>query len=120
MKTNTRFSIGKQALASLACAMLSTPLVATAVLATILGVATTTVQAACYDDIQSLPCWGPDKKCNIKFRNHTGRASGSGGSEYNQKSQAKTVKAWAATADGKYSNITIPTIWSRVARIPNP
>ncbi|MCP4937056.1 MAG: hypothetical protein GY927_23320, partial [bacterium] len=45
-------------------------------------------------------CWGADKKCNIKFRNHTGRASGSGGSEYNQLSRVKTVKIWAEKADG--------------------
>lgn len=57
--------------------------------------------ATCYDEIQALPCWGGGKKCNIKFRNHTGEVSGSGGGEYNQISSANTVRISARKADGK-------------------
>ncbi len=55
-------------------------------------------QAQC--DITDLPCWGPDKKCNIKFRNETGEASGSGGSGYNQASYVKTAVVSARKRDG--------------------
>lgn len=56
--------------------------------------------ASCYERIQSLECWGGSSKCNIKFRNHTGLASGSGGSEYNQVSRAKTIRVWAVDENG--------------------
>ena len=56
------------------------------------------VHAQC--DITDLPCWGPDKKCNIKFRNLTGEASGSGtGTWLNQKSMAATIEVSARKAD---------------------
>ncbi len=57
------------------------------------------VYAQC--DITDLSCWGSGKKCNIKFRNETGEASGSGGGSYlNQKSQVATIKVSARKADG--------------------
>ncbi len=57
-------------------------------------------QAKC--DLTDLPCWGPDKKCNIKFRNKTGEASGSdGGTGLKQVSFAKTIRVSARKANLK-------------------
>lgn len=51
-------------------------------------------------DISGLSCFTPGKKCNIKFRNHTGEGSGSGGSQYNQVSAARTVVVSIRGTDG--------------------
>jgi hypothetical protein len=51
-------------------------------------------------DITDLPCWGPDHKCNIKMINNTGKASGSGGSHFNQASWAVTVRVEAQKPGG--------------------
>jgi len=51
-------------------------------------------------DLTQLDCWGPNKKCNIKFRNETGEGSGSGGgTELNQKSEASVIKVSARKED---------------------
>ncbi len=52
-------------------------------------------------DITNLPCLTPGKKCNIKFRNHTGEGSGSGGSTYNQVSRARTIHIRVRGTDGR-------------------
>lgn len=57
-------------------------------------------QQAC--DITDLDCWGEDKKCNIKFRNKTGEASGSGGgTPYTQFTQAASIKVMAVDEAGE-------------------
>jgi hypothetical protein len=55
--------------------------------------------AAC--DITDLSCWGPGKKCNIKLRNKTGLAGGSGAGEHSQISRAATIRVWLASRMGK-------------------
>ncbi len=61
-------------------------------------------------DITNLPCLTPGKKCNIKFRNQTGEASGSGGNVYNQVSRARTIHIRVRGTDdgqlGSQMNIT--------------
>jgi len=52
-------------------------------------------------DLTQLDCWGPNKKCNIKFRNETGEGSGSGGGTgLKQISEASVIKVSARKADG--------------------
>jgi len=52
-------------------------------------------------DLTSLDCWGDGKKCNIKFTNLTGKASGTGGGTgYKQISFAANIDAWAETESG--------------------
>ncbi len=52
-------------------------------------------------DLTDLDCWGPDQKCNIKFKNETGMGSGSGGrTGYEQISSAATIKLSARKEDG--------------------
>lgn len=51
-------------------------------------------------DLTALDCWGPDNKCNIKFKNETGEASGSGGGTgFEQVSEVSTIKVSARKAD---------------------
>ena len=51
-------------------------------------------------DISDLPCWDGGK-CNIKFKNHTGRAKGSGKTlEGWQQSLAQTIYVTARKANG--------------------
>lgn len=51
-------------------------------------------------DLTQLDCWGPNKKCNIKFRNETGEGSGSGGGTgLKQVSEVSTIKVSARKAD---------------------
>jgi len=52
-------------------------------------------------NITDLPCLTPGKKCNIKFRNQTGEASGSGGNVYNQVSRARTIHIWVRDTNGR-------------------
>ncbi len=63
-----------------------------------LAVSAGPAQAAC--TITDLPCWGPGKKCNIKFRNKTGESSGSDTGAYNQETRAKTLKIRSEDANG--------------------
>jgi hypothetical protein len=59
------------------------------------------VSAAAVCDITDLPCWGKGSKCNIKFSNNTGKASGSGGGTgYRQYSAAATTKVKAVKENG--------------------
>lgn len=51
-------------------------------------------------DLTQLDCWGPNKKCNIKFRNETGEGSGSGGGTgLKQISEVSTIKVSARKED---------------------
>lgn len=50
-------------------------------------------------DISDLPCWDGGK-CNIKFKNHTGKASGSGNSQIAQISSAMTIRVTARKENG--------------------
>ena len=60
--------------------------------------ASTASAAVC--DLTQLDCWGPGKKCNIKFRNETGEGSGSGGGTgLKQISEASVIKVSARKAD---------------------
>ncbi len=59
-----------------------------------------TASAATVCDLTQLDCWGPNKKCNIKFRNETGEGSGSGGGTgLNQISEASVIKVSARKED---------------------
>jgi hypothetical protein len=64
--------------------------------AAVAGTAPALAASSC--DITDLSCWGPGKKCNIKFRNKTGLAGGSGGGQHNQFSQASTLLISARNA----------------------
>ena len=57
-------------------------------------------------DITGLSCWDASGKCNIKFKNKTGEASGSGGGTvWDQVSDAQTVKVSAQkTGEGTVGN----------------
>lgn len=56
-------------------------------------------RAAC--DITDLKCWGPNKKCNIKFRNKTGEQSGFSHKDVKQMSKAITIYVKAMADDGE-------------------
>jgi hypothetical protein len=73
-------------------------LAAALVLSTVVA-GTAPALAAC--NITNLPCWGQGKKCNIKFRNKTGLAGGSGAGEHNQISLAATLKISAIDENSK-------------------
>ncbi len=61
--------------------------------------ATTAFAEPC--DLTGLDCWGPHKKCNIKFKNLTGLDHGAGGGTgYEQVTYAATIKISARKADG--------------------
>jgi hypothetical protein len=56
---------------------------------------------ACFHEIQDLSCWGKGKKCNIKFKNETGRGSGSGGGTgYEQVFDPVPIEVSARKSDG--------------------
>lgn len=50
-------------------------------------------------DLTDLPCW-EGGKCNIKFKNHTGLASGSGNGIVDQETLAMSVQVTARKPDG--------------------
>ncbi len=53
-------------------------------------------------NITDLPCWGDDTKCNIKFRNLSGLAEGSGGgTPWNQTTLAATIRVTANLPNSK-------------------
>jgi hypothetical protein len=84
---------------------LATALVASAVVA---GTAPALAASTC--DITDLSCWGPGKKCNIKLRNKTGLAGGSGAGEHNQISRAATLRVSARKPDGEKAGSNVITI----------
>ncbi|MEO0607481.1 MAG: hypothetical protein AAFY82_04570 [Pseudomonadota bacterium] len=51
-------------------------------------------------DLTDLPCWDGGK-CNIKFKNHTAKSSGSGNSDVSQSSLAQTIRVTAKDSKGK-------------------
>jgi hypothetical protein len=67
--------------------------------AVVAGTAPALAASTC--DITDLSCWGPGKKCNIKFRNKTGLAGGSGAGEHNQISRAATLRILAVNRDSE-------------------
>ena len=50
-------------------------------------------------DITDLPWWDGGK-CNIKFKNHTAKGSGSGNSQVSQTSAAQTIRVTAKKSNG--------------------
>jgi hypothetical protein len=62
------------------------------------GLISSAASAQC--DLTGLECWGPHKKCNIKFKNETGMGSGSGGGTgHDQVSSVATIKVSARKGD---------------------
>ncbi len=68
----------------------------------LLGCSRTASAGSC--NIKGLDCWGSGSKCNIQFKNNTGESSGSGGSLYNQKSFAVTIKVHGILNGSKTGN----------------
>jgi hypothetical protein len=84
---------------------LAAALVVSAVVA---GTAPALAASSC--DITDLSCWGPGKKCNIKFRNKTGLAGGSAAGEHNQISRAATLRVSARKSNGNKAGSNVISI----------
>ena len=67
------------------------------ILAFTAGGATATAEQVC--DLTELPCWDGGK-CNIKFKNHTGLATGSGNGLVDQETLAMSVRVTARKPNG--------------------
>ncbi len=64
-------------------------------------------------EITDLACWGAGTKCNIKFKNNTGDASGGGISH--QKSLAATIRVLAIKTDGTRAGSNTLTILDKAS-----